>query len=211
MREGKGTVIVDPPWPYEAASPTRVRQYPTVSIDELAELPIAELGNYLFLWTTGPFLSDACDLIRQWGFEQVTWIPKINVKQVAREPGTERIVFASSYGNGFWFHGAVEACLVACRPHARTIRTNYLGLLCDNARHSRKPDALHTVIEQHYPRPYVELFARRQRCGWIGLGDELDGQDIRDSVAAYLRTGELPPQLNRRKGFLRMTPEDDNA
>jgi N6-adenosine-specific RNA methylase IME4 len=201
MMPNKGTVVIDPPWPYEAPSPTRARQYPIMDFDELAELPVAELGDYLFLWATGPFLTEARDLIRQWGFEQVTWIPSIKVKQMARMPGTEQIVFTPSYGLGYWFHGVGEACLVARRPGMRLIRTPFLGLLCDNAKHSRKPEKLHHIIEAHYPRPYVELFARRTRPGWVCLGEELDGQDIGDSIAEYLRTDEAPPQLVRRRGF----------
>jgi N6-adenosine-specific RNA methylase IME4 len=40
------------------------------------------------------------------------------------------------------------------------------------ARHSAKPDAFLDLVEQHFPGPYLEMFARRARFGWDYWGDE---------------------------------------
>jgi N6-adenosine-specific RNA methylase IME4 len=40
--------------------------------------------------------------------------------------------------------------------------------------HSRKPDVAYEMIEAMYSGPYVELFARRPREGWVAWGDEVD-------------------------------------
>ncbi len=40
--------------------------------------------------------------------------------------------------------------------------------------HSRKPDELYTIIEECSPGPYLELFARRRRAGWVQWGNEVD-------------------------------------
>ncbi len=34
-----------------------------------------------------------------------------------------------------------------------------------------------------YAGPYLEIFARRHRPGWTCIGNELDGLDIRESLA----------------------------
>lgn len=44
-------------------------------------------------------------------------------------------------------------------------------------------------IEQLFDGPYVELFARRQRSGWLCLGNEIDGLDIRDSLQVSRQGG----------------------
>lgn len=63
--------------------------------------------------------------------------------------------------------------------------------------HSRKPEEVQSRIERLMPlRPeqgyYLELFARRRRPGWVCLGNELSGRDIRRDLAA-LRRATTPP------------------
>jgi N6-adenosine-specific RNA methylase IME4 len=38
--------------------------------------------------------------------------------------------------------------------------------------HSRKPDEQYGIIEACSPGPYLELFARYPRAGWVAWGDE---------------------------------------
>jgi N6-adenosine-specific RNA methylase IME4 len=42
--------------------------------------------------------------------------------------------------------------------------------------HSRKPLAVHRLLERLYPGPYEEIFARRHVRGWRCSGNELEGQ-----------------------------------
>ena len=39
--------------------------------------------------------------------------------------------------------------------------------------HSAKPDAFYELVEQMHEGPYLELFARRQRPGWLCIGSDL--------------------------------------
>ena len=48
----------------------------------------------------------------------------------------------------------------------------HVGLLSERFEHSRKPDSVHELAEQH-PGPYLELFARRSREGWDTWGNEI--------------------------------------
>jgi len=53
-----------------------------------------------------------------------------------------------------------------------------------NFKHSEKPEGLQDRLDIMFPdAKKVELFARRQRPGWLCLGNEMPGkEDIRDSI-----------------------------
>lgn len=185
------TAIIDPPWAYERVSKHKKlsgyvsqegnEQYVTLSNDDLKALPVGKVvQDYVFLWTTGPFIREALDLLDSWGFEyksQLCWYKN------------------TGYGVGYWFRGDHELILVGKRPGAPSIRTNerslfsIMGTVLEHkrTRHSAKPDALHEIAERHFPGPYLEIFGRRSREGWTVLGNEApgDGLDIRESLQKY--------------------------
>jgi len=149
------------------------------------------------MWTTGPFIEDAYKLIRAWGLEPITmlaWVKcaEINTNGLEAFPiadGEDKHPeFKPTYGVGYWFRGCVEPIILAKAPGAPSIRTPFVGLLSPNAGHSRKPQTLHQICEEHFPGPYVELFGRRSTPGWTVLGNESpgDGQDIRISIQNFV-------------------------
>lgn len=52
-------------------------------------------------------------------------------------------------------------------------------------RHSEKPAGIYEQIEKLFPPPYLRLFARSKRPGWVSLGNELTGNDIREDIAIW--------------------------
>ena len=74
MTIGKYPIIyADPPWRYaqKGLQGAAEHHYPTMSINELCALPVAELAapdSALFLWATFPQLPEALRLIEAWGF-----------------------------------------------------------------------------------------------------------------------------------------------
>jgi N6-adenosine-specific RNA methylase IME4 len=58
--------------------------------------------------------------------------------------------------------------------------------------HSAKPEEMQDRIERLLTGPYLELFARRRRPGWVCIGNELDGLDVRDSLARLAKDEPLP-------------------
>ena len=46
-------------------------------------------------------------------------------------------------------------------------------LMWPRTKHSKKPDAMYTLIEEASPGPYLELFARERRPGWAAWGNEV--------------------------------------
>ena len=68
-----------------------VAPYPTMSWEELADLPVGKLADpkmsALFMWATGPLIHKVIALMESWGFEYVH-LPLANINQ--KEPWTER-------------------------------------------------------------------------------------------------------------------------
>lgn len=78
------------------------------------------------------------------------------------------------FGMGRYVRASHEICLVATRGRVkvddRSVRSRFsapVGL------HSEKPEAIFDIAERLSPGPYVELFARRRRAGWIQFGNQL--------------------------------------
>ena len=66
-------IYADPPWDYQQCrlSGSAKKHYPTMRIEELCALPVAEIADRdcaLFLWATFFQLPEALRLIKTWGF-----------------------------------------------------------------------------------------------------------------------------------------------
>lgn len=137
--------------------------------------------GYILLWVVGPFLINgaAVEILNAWGFEAMsilTWA-KYDLKN------------NHGYGGvGFWLLGNAEFCIIAKRSSWPSIRTGRSSLIIDTKRrHSQKPEAVHELCEQRFPGPYLEVFGRRERAGWVVLGDEAPGDlgDVRESLRRF--------------------------
>lgn len=166
LPEGKYSVILaDPPWTYDNTGVEGAvdKEYPTMTIQELCDLPIKELVSenaVLFLWTTNPILEECFPVIRSWGFNYKTnfcWIKK-NRKT----------------GIGFYVRGMHELLLI-CIKGQMLPEFIPLSIIEENAtEHSKKPE-IYDLIEKMYPnQKYIELFARnnKKREGWNYWGNE---------------------------------------
>ncbi|MEM7316937.1 MAG: MT-A70 family methyltransferase, partial [Planctomycetota bacterium] len=144
------TVLADPPWRYDntASRAAAENHYPTLSVDEICEQPVAQLverNAHLHLWTTNAFLESAFDVIRAWGFEfksLLVWVkPKI--------------------GLGNYWRVSHEFLLLGVRGRLPFRRKDIRSWqLAARERHSRKPFKFRELVEQVSPGPYLELFGR---------------------------------------------------
>ncbi len=157
------TIAADPPWQYDnrATRGAAEDHYPTMSVEELCALPVAEWAApeaHLYLWTTNGFLREAFDVLKAWGFEYktcLTWVkPQLGLGNYFRS-STEHILFGTRGGLGTlnsdqrnWFEAK---------------RTG---------RHSEKPGAFFHLAELCSPEPRLEMFARTRRFGWETWGNE---------------------------------------
>ena len=179
MTIGKYPIIyADPPWRYaqKGLQGAAEHHYPTMSINELCALPVAELAapdSALFLWATFPQLPEALRLIEAWGFTYKSvafvWLKK------------NRKADSWFYGLGFWTRGNAEICLLATRGHPKRQAANvHQFIISPIEAHSKKPDeARDKIVSLMGNLPRVELFARQTPPGWDVWGNEVE-PTIRD-------------------------------
>lgn len=149
--------------------------YDTMSWDELAALPVSQLGRgdcLLMMWACWPSLQQSLELMKLWGFRYVTggaWHKRM--------PSGK-----SAFGTGYVLRSATEPYLIGtmgspmtARNIRNVIETEDLDVIDAVRReHSRKPDEQYDVCERIMPRAtrWAELFARQSRPGWDVWGNE---------------------------------------
>lgn len=174
--EGRfATLLADPPWQFQnrtgkvAPEHQRLLRYPTLSLDEIAALPITALSAdaaHLYLWVPNALLAEGLQVMTAWGF---TYKSNLVWYKVRRDGGPD------GRGVGFYFRNVTELVLFGVRGSLRTLAPGrrQVNLLATRKRqHSRKPEELYALIEQCSPGPYLELFARFERPGWVQWGNE---------------------------------------
>lgn len=174
-------IVADPPWPYEKRdedpSHRAALPYPTMSVEQIAGLRVAELAHddcVLWLWTTNAHMLEAFEILAAWGFQQKTILTWVKDK----------------FGCGDWLRGQTEHALLATRGRPTVQLTNQSTVLFAPMRaHSEKPDEFYALVERLCPAPrYCELFSRRARPNWDGHGDELPpvSGDCRGDAAIWI-------------------------
>jgi len=169
-----GCVYADPPWPYhnEATRGAARKHYPSMELDDIAELPVAKLAaksSHLHLWTTSSFLLEAREVLEAWGFEyksSFVWV----------KPGL---------GTGNYWRVSHEILLLGVRgscPFRDRSRRSWMEQ--PRELHSVKPSRVRRLIEQVSPGPYLELFARTAAPGWVSWGAEIPRATMRKAVAS---------------------------
>jgi N6-adenosine-specific RNA methylase IME4 len=183
-----GTILADPPWRFQnrtgkvAPEHRRLRRYPTMTLDEIAEMPIAEHAaekSHLYLWVPNALLREGLDVLDAWGF---TYKTNIIWFKVRRDGGPD------GRGVGFYFRNVTEVLLFGVRGQLRTSapgRRQVNVLSTRKREHSRKPDEAYDIIEDCSPGPFLELFARAPRDAWKQWGNE---------VNTYLKRRHVVPQ-----------------
>jgi N6-adenosine-specific RNA methylase IME4 len=171
---GFRVVCADPPWRFKSnsiAKPGRnaLRHYPCMAPAEIAALPVKEIvaeDAALFLWVPGPFLVIGAhiEIMRAWGFEPsasgFVWI-KLN------RDGSPCL------GGGFTTRKNAEFCLIGKRGRSVRKAADVREVIISPKReHSRKPPEFLERVERYSDGPYLEMFARSHRDGWVSHGDE---------------------------------------
>mgnify|MGYP001220275346 FL=1 len=172
------TVLADPPWRFQnrtgkmAPEHKRLTRYPTMTLEEIKELPVAEIVTepaHLYLWVPNALLPEGLEVMKAWGFTYKTNIVWHKVRKDGEPDGR---------GVGFYFRNTTELLLFGVRgKNARTLapgrrQVNVIRTL--KREHSRKPDEQYDLIESCSRGPFLELFARGCRPGWYVWGNEAD-------------------------------------
>ena len=171
-----GTVLADPPWRFQnrtgkvAPEHRRLSRYETLSVEEIAELPIADHVDevaHCYLWVPNALLPFGLTVLESWGFEYKT---NLIWHKIRKDGGSD------GRGVGFYFRNVTEVILFGVRGKgARTLQPGrrQVNLIATRKReHSRKPDEQYEIIEGCSWGPYLELFGRGQREGWTMWGHQ---------------------------------------
>lgn len=185
-----GVILADIPWQfktYSAKGMERSPDYPTLTLEALKNLDLQQAmlpDCAFFMWVTWPTITQAFELAESWGLTYKTcaflWA-KLNKKWYTRLPAPLTDPVYWFMGLGYWSRANTEPCLLFTKGSPKRLSAGVRQLIVSPVeRHSKKPDAQYTRIEQLVDGPYLELFARQPREGWSSVGNEIDGRDIRD-------------------------------
>jgi N6-adenosine-specific RNA methylase IME4 len=135
----------------------------------------------LALWCPNPLLeTHGFPTMRAWGFEYkqlFTWVQTTKHGKLAFNMGRN-------------FRNATESALFGVRGKTKCLNRSQRNVALDlQLAHSTKPDTLQERLELMFDGERLELFARRERPGWVTVGNECPGTaevDIRDWFASQV-------------------------
>ncbi len=160
-------IYADPPWQYndkrDGNTTGAEDHYPTMSIQELCELPIKELAEdnaVLFLWVTSPMLEECFAVINVWGFKYKTSFVWDKVKHNMGHYNSVR-------------HELLLVCTKgSCLPDNNKLFDSVVSIERSD-KHSEKPEEFRRIIDELYPEGNrIELFARKKIDNWEVWGNE---------------------------------------
>lgn len=206
---GFKTVLADPPWRFVnrtgkvAPEHRRLDRYSTMDLDAIKAMPVAGIAAknaHLYLWVPNALLPDGLKVLEAWGFRYVS-----NVIWAKRriDGGPD------GRGVGFYFRNVTEVLLFGVRGSMRTLQParSQVNMIESRKReHSRKPDEQYPFIESCSPGPFLEIFARNSRPGWVVCGDEADAT-VTPRGKVHKGYGGGPIEVPHLKPHVRVTHE----
>jgi N6-adenosine-specific RNA methylase IME4 len=156
------------------------QKYPVLELDEVKQLPIGNImakDSLLLYWTPPSLMPESLEVIRAWGYTYVA--PVYWIKTQKHNPNKIRM------GMGYNVRGAVEECWICRKGKVPALRIQKPNVIfAPVGEHSAKPNEIYQYFEEATDRlgltPRVDIFARIARPGWVPVGNEIDGNDIRD-------------------------------
>jgi len=166
------TIVIDPPWDWgdegDGDQMGRARPvYQTMTISQLHALPVGDLADsncHIYLWITNRSLPKGFSLLESWGFRYVTCITWVK----------------PSFGMGNYFRGQTEHVLFGVKGSQELLRRNAPTVFMAPRGpdgHSSKPPSFYDFIETCSPGPYLDMFSRMIRDGWVTWGEGGIGGD----------------------------------
>lgn len=158
-------------WSDAGAGRSAEMHYRTMDLAEILAMALliqrlAAKDTALFLWVAWPHLLEAAQVIEACGFRFSTcafdWARRT-------QSGGGRHM-----GLGKWTRANTEPCLIATRGLPPCFDADVPMLVeAPVGRHSEKPAEVHARIERPVSGPYLELFVRQPRPGWMVWGNEV--------------------------------------
>lgn len=179
-------ILVDPPWKQSKGGKKSVSpdssgeklDYPVIPLSDIEDImrnvvELSDTQNVLFLWTIDKYLHEAEAITRRLGY-------KLHARMIWNKVTGIPAAFTIRYGHEYLLYlykGGLMPVDKAERGKIHSVFTEQVK------RHSQKPEFAYQMIERLYPQmEKLEVFARSKREGWTAIGNEIDGQDIRESI-----------------------------
>lgn len=167
-----GCILADPPWKFGDPLPGKgrgaVKHYDCMAVSQIQRFPLPNLAPdcWLFLWRVASMQQEAIDVVKAWGFtvkSEFCWV------KTSSKSGRIRMGMGRSVRN------AHEVCLVCTKGRPIQVSKSIPSvIMAPRGEHSAKPEAVQDAIEALVGDVLkAELFARRQRDGWLCLGKGL--------------------------------------
>lgn len=184
-------IVADPPWRFDdklqmsTVARSADDNYNTLTLSDIINLNVRDLidpaGCMLVMWVPSTMLIDGLRVLEAWGFQFKGTYVWAKMRKDMR---------GLAIGMGHTFRQAHEIALVGVSGKVTSLIANKgqrSACLAVNQGHSKKPEHLQDSLDLMFPDSNkLEMFARRQRPGWICTGDELDFSDIRDVIPALV-------------------------
>lgn len=174
-----GAILADPNWQFVTYSDkgkdrSPDQHYKTSPLDPIKALPVKDLAAkncVLHLWCMDWLLDGAIEVIDAWGFKL------INVGFIWRKLNPSGN--GGFMGMGHWTRNGAELCLLATKGHPVRRSAAVMQVIeAPVTKHSEKPETIYTSVERLSGGPYLELYARKERPGWVSWGDEIPRQNF---------------------------------
>lgn len=167
-------LLADPPWSFKTYGKDGKEKapdahYDVMTLQDIKDLPVQDVmdrNSVLFMWAYTPMLKEGIEVMEAWGFKYVSiglyW------HKVTKDGK------APAFGLGYYTRQSLEVCLIGKRGKGvqRQSRGVRQAIVEPKREHSRKPDVTHERIMTLFPGPYLELFGRESRPGWVVWGNE---------------------------------------
>lgn len=179
-------VLSDPPWPQTKGNTRKCRpqqgktlDYPTLTLEEIETihrkvLQGCDSKHNVFLWAIDKYLPEAEEMMKSLGY-------KLHARLIWDKENGIAPAFTLRFSHEYllWWYkpGKILMPTESQRGKFTTVMREA------SERHSQKPQCAYEMIEAMFPdTSRLELFARRKRDGWLCLGNEIDGTDLRSIV-----------------------------
>lgn len=192
-------IVADCPWSFndklvmDSVKRGACSNYTVMNMANIKGLPVKKLadpeGCLLALWVPSSMLKEGLDVMENWGFTHKQTYVWVKTKKDSLEP---------SFGMGRLFRNCHEICLIGINNSKiyKRLKNKSQRTVCQfaNLKHSKKPELLQDSLEKMFPAEsngLLELFARRDREGWVCLGNECKttlGLDIVESLDVVSRS-----------------------
>lgn len=189
---GFKAIVADPPWNFKVRSDKgkdRAAPYDLMDLDAIKALPVRDVAArdcHLFLWTTGPHMPQALEVMKAWGFKYsgmgFTWIKlKKNYESPIKAITPIQIETSLHLGMGYTTRKNAEFVLLGRRGSPKRNRGDIREVIVSCVReHSRKPEEFYDRVTAYADGPRLELFARQSRDLFVTWGKQssLFDQDL---------------------------------